>query len=157
MENGINDCKSRLERLGGSRSSKQEQRVYLHGVSQLFSDHGQVVHVKGLYDGPFFGDPTTDEGYSKRLRAVAQNTQLDFATEMAKKGHFKQIVEKPPTTGMSVAAAANSQTAPKVPPIKVTREERLQDISYLDEEHERLRASRHIQTRDHRQPLPRPV
>lgn len=118
VENGINDCKSRLDRLGGSRASKQEQRLYLHAVSQDFSELIKSS-VKGMYEGPFFGDPTTDEGYAKRLRAVAQNSQLEFANEMLKKGHFKQIVEEKP------------EIPSKAPPFKVTRDERLKDVSML--------------------------
>jgi hypothetical protein len=118
VEAGINDCKSRLDRLGGSRASKHQQRMYLHGVSQEFSELVKSS-VKGMYEGPFFGDPTTDEGYAKRLRAVAQNTQLAFSNEMSQKGHFKQIVEKKPETPSQAA------------PFKVTREERLEDVSML--------------------------
>lgn len=118
VEAGINDCKSRLDRLGGSRASKQQQRMYLHAVSQEFSEQVKSS-VKGMYEGPFFGDPTTDEGYAKRIRAVAQNTQLAFSSDMSKKGHFKQIVEKKPGTPS------------KGPPFKVTREERLEDVSML--------------------------
>lgn len=118
VEAGIKECKSRLERLGGSRASTQQQRLYLHSVSQGFSDIIKSA-VKGTYDDPFFGDPTTEEGYSKRLRAIAQNTGIEFANLMSKEGHFKEIVEEKP---------ANQN---KAPPFKVTRDERLQDVGLL--------------------------
>lgn len=118
VEAGVKDCKSRLDRLGGSRASAQQQRLYLHSVSQAFSDLIKSA-VRGMYDDPFFGDPTTDEGYSKRLRAIAQNAGLEFANVMLKSGHFKEIVKNKPV--MSSKAA----------PYKVTRDERLQDVSIL--------------------------
>ena len=118
VEAGVKECKTRLDRLGGSRASKQQQRLYLHSVSQGFSDIIKSA-VRGIYDDPFFGDPTTDEGYSKRLRAIAQNRGLDFANLMLKEGHFKEIVETKP------------KTPSRAPPYKVTREERLQDVGVL--------------------------
>ena len=118
VEAGVKECKTRLDRLGGSRASKQQQRLYLHAVSQGFSDIIKSA-VRGIYDDPFFGDPTTDEGYSKRLRAIAQNRGLDFANLMLKEGHFKEIVETKP------------KTPSRAPPYKVTREERLQDVGVL--------------------------
>jgi hypothetical protein len=118
VEAGVNECKSRLERLGGSRASTQQQRVYLHSVSQGFSDLIKSA-VKGLYDDPFFGDPTTDKGYARRLRAIVQNSGLEFAKLMQQKGHFKQIVEQEPTF------------PDKAPPFRVTRDKRLQDVGLL--------------------------
>jgi hypothetical protein len=118
VEAGVKECESRLDRLGGSRASTQQQRLYLHSVSQGFSDLIKSA-VKGMYDDPFFGDPTTEEGYSKRLRAIAQNIGLEFANLMLRKGHFKEIVQKKPL----------SQA--KAPPFKVTREERLRDVALL--------------------------
>ena len=118
VEAGVKDCKTRLDRLGGSRASAQQQRLYLHSVSQGFSDLIKSA-VKGMYDDPFFGDPTTDEGYSKRLRAITQNTGLEFAKDIKNNGHFKEIVETKPSTPS------------KAPPYKVTREERLQEVGVL--------------------------
>lgn len=118
VDAGVKECKSRLDRLGGSRASTQQQRVYLHAVSQGFSDLIKSA-VKGLYDDPFFGDPTTDEGYARRLRAIAQNTGLEFASLMQRKGHFKHVFEQKPAI------------PDKAPPFRVTRDERLQDVGLL--------------------------
>ena len=41
----------------------------------------------------FFGDAASDVGYSRRLRAVVQNQLIDFAEDMRRRGHHRQIVE----------------------------------------------------------------
>ena len=93
VQAGVDDCKGRLQRLGGSRATKDEQRQHLSRVSQEFS-RLLTAAVDGIYVDPFFGDSTTKSGYGKRLRAVVQNTLLDFANEMRCKGHGKEIVER---------------------------------------------------------------
>lgn len=92
VEAGINDCKSRLTKLGAPRQTLQEQQQYLLHVSYSFHTHIKAA-IGGMYNDPFFGPANTEEGYRKRLRAVAQNTLLSFADEMQKKGHSVIIVE----------------------------------------------------------------
>jgi Dynamin central region len=94
VQAGIDDYNRRLERLGGSRATKKEQRRYLSRVSQDFS-RLLTAAVGGSYVDPFFGDSNTKDGYSKRLRAVIQNTLLSFANDMRSKGHVKEIAEGP--------------------------------------------------------------
>jgi hypothetical protein len=48
--------------------------------------------VDGSYGDTFFGDPKSDQGYSRRLRAVIQNLQLDFADAMRSRGHRREFV-----------------------------------------------------------------
>ncbi|KAK2744858.1 hypothetical protein FQN57_004182 [Myotisia sp. PD_48] len=86
------NCKGRLERMGSSRATLQEQRQYLLHISHSFSTHIKAA-VGGIYDDPFFGNASTELGYKKRLRAVVQNRLLSFASEMRKRGHHLQIVE----------------------------------------------------------------
>lgn len=92
VQAGINDCKSRLEKLGASRGTLQEQRQYLLHVSHSFHTHIKAA-VGGMYNDPFFDTANTEEGYKKRLRAVVQNTLLSFADEMQNVGHLVTIVE----------------------------------------------------------------
>lgn len=69
VERGIKECETFLQDLGHDRSSILDQRRYLQGVSDGFTnlmDHT----VEGTYGDSFFGDAMTDEGYAKRLRAV---------------------------------------------------------------------------------------
>jgi hypothetical protein len=96
IKGGIQDCTKRLEALGASRATVQEQRRYLLQVSQSFSTLVRAA-IDGQYSDSFFGDASTTEGYQKRLRAVLQNTLTDFATDMRKKGHTYTIIDEGPT------------------------------------------------------------
>ena len=93
VETGVKDCEQRLKKLGGSRVSLPEQRLHLLRVSQSFSSLVKAA-IDGVYVESFFGDPNCDSEYNKRLRAVTQNTLLDFAEEMRLHGHAVDIVEE---------------------------------------------------------------
>jgi GTP-binding protein EngB required for normal cell division len=95
IKGGIQDCTKRLNALGASRTTAQEQRRYLLQVSQSFSTLVRAA-IDGQYSDPFFGDASTTEGYQKRLRAVLQNTLTDFAADMRKKGHTYTIIDEGP-------------------------------------------------------------
>ena len=92
VQMGINDCKSKLQSLGGSRGTIQEQRRHLLRVSQSFSSIIDLA-INGIYTHRFFGDSMSDKGYDSRLRAVIQNTLLEFADEIRQKGHRVKIVD----------------------------------------------------------------
>lgn len=89
---GIDDCRRRLSRLGEARQTPQEQRRYLVHVSRSFSSIVKAA-VDGVYVHEFFGDAMTDEGFSKRLRAVVQDLLLEFAKTIHREGHDREIVE----------------------------------------------------------------
>lgn len=89
---GVEDCKDILSRLGESRVTLQEQRLHLVRVSQEFSSLTKAA-VDGVDVDEFFGSAMDDLGYSKRLRAVIQNTCLEFAKAMERRGHAKHIVD----------------------------------------------------------------
>ncbi|KAI1506910.1 Dynamin family protein [Pyrenophora tritici-repentis] len=97
IKSGIQECTERLGKLGASRATAQEQRRYLLQVSQSFSTLVRAA-IDGQYSDSFFGDASTLEGYQKRLRAVLQNTFIDFAEDMRKKGHTYTITDGDPTT-----------------------------------------------------------
>lgn len=97
IRSGIQDCSEILEALGAPRATVQEQRRYLLQISHSFSTLVRAA-IDGQYSNSFFGDAFTTEGYQKRLRAVLQNTLIDFAADMRKKGHTYTIVDdKDPT------------------------------------------------------------
>ncbi|KAL2414845.1 hypothetical protein ABEF95_016481 [Exophiala dermatitidis] len=85
-------CKDRLQSLGASRNSVDEQRAYLLTASSKFV-HFMRDSLSGIYNDPFFGSSNSELGYGKRLRAVAQNELLDFAESMHARGHAQKIVE----------------------------------------------------------------
>lgn len=89
---GLDDCRFQLESLGSSRITLPEKRRYLLKASEAFNNLVKAA-INGEYTDPFFGDSSTEGGYSKRLRAVVQKHLCDFADEMHKNGQTKQIVE----------------------------------------------------------------
>jgi GTP-binding protein EngB required for normal cell division len=93
IKQGIQECTTRLDTLGASRATAQEQRRYLLQVSQSFSTLVKAA-LDGQYSDSFFGDASTTEGYRKRLRAVIQNMLTEFAADMEQKGHSFTIVDE---------------------------------------------------------------
>lgn len=90
IKSNINECEKKLAKLGDSRSTAEEQRLFLLKVSQSFQTICKAA-VDGSYDDTFFGDPSSVGEYSKRLRAVVQNLNLDFSEVMRKEGHHRMI------------------------------------------------------------------
>ena len=91
------DCRARLDKLGEPRSTLSEQRLYLFHLSQSFQSLVKAA-VDGSYNDPFFGDAKSDSGYRKRIRAVIQNLNLDFAYDLTKRGHRREITENQDST-----------------------------------------------------------
>ncbi len=89
---GVNDCNDILRRLGESRSTLAEQRNHLLRISTEFSSLTKSA-IDGTYEAEFFGSAMEDPGYQKRLRAVVQNTCLEFSKVMQRRGHAKQITD----------------------------------------------------------------
>ena len=86
----IEECRKKLAKLGDGRGTVEEQRHFLLKLSQSFQALCRAA-IDGNYDDKFFGDPSSDEEYSKRLRAVVQNLSRDFSELMRKKGHHRAI------------------------------------------------------------------
>lgn len=89
---GIADCRNRLAKLGQARGGLKEQRQYLAQVGQSF---GSIIKaaVGGIYIDDFFGSAKSKEGYSKRLRAVIQAVLINFAEDMRRSGHEREIAD----------------------------------------------------------------
>jgi len=98
VKSGIDDCQSRLQRLGTERQTFETQRRYLLQVSRKFSTL-MTAAVDGFYKDAFFGSAKTESGYQNRLRAVVQNTLTKFKDEMQAKGQMRTIVEALPNQG----------------------------------------------------------
>ena len=87
----IEECRTKLAKLGDNRSTADEQRQFLLKLSQDFQALCRAA-IDGNYDDKFFGDPSLDdEEYYKRLRAVVQNLNIGFSDLMRKKGHHRTI------------------------------------------------------------------
>ncbi|KAI6789104.1 hypothetical protein KC361_g8699 [Hortaea werneckii] len=86
-----------LEQLGEKRSTPQEQRRFLMGISTTYQNIVKAA-VNGQYEHDFFGDPDPDAGVGdksnmRRLRAVAQHLNLQFASTIRQYGHKLAIIE----------------------------------------------------------------
>jgi len=87
-----NACRSRLDKLGEPRATLTEQRLYLLHISQSFQSLVKAA-VDGTYNDPFFEDAESEPGYQKRIRAVMQNLNLDFAEHITRRGHRQEITD----------------------------------------------------------------
>ena len=91
IEARLEETRRVLDKLGANRTDIDEQRLFLLNISQSFQSIVKAA-VDGTYGDAFFGDPRSVEGYSKRLRAVVQNLNLEFAETMRTRGHRREIV-----------------------------------------------------------------
>ena len=85
-------CRDRLARLGKPRATLPEQQLYLFQLSQSFQSLVKAA-VDGTYNDPFFGDARSEPGYQKRIRAVMQNLNQDFADDITSRGHRREVTE----------------------------------------------------------------
>ncbi|KAI7514949.1 hypothetical protein KC347_g62 [Hortaea werneckii] len=74
-----------------------EQRRFLMGISTTYQNIVKAA-VNGQYEHDFFGDPDPDAGVGdksnmRRLRAVAQHLNLQFASTIRQYGHKLAIIE----------------------------------------------------------------
>jgi GTP-binding protein EngB required for normal cell division len=95
---GIKQCRDKLAKLGASRTSASEQRRYLLKASTEFSGLLKAA-ISGLYTDVFFASTEVPGAYSKRLRAVVQNTLSDFAEQMRTEGNARIIQDGPDFAG----------------------------------------------------------
>ncbi|KAI9738628.1 MAG: hypothetical protein M1834_008133 [Cirrosporium novae-zelandiae] len=96
IKRGIDDCYNKLAKLGAPRPTTTDQISFLTGISQTFQSLTRAA-IDGNYGDPFFGDSTLESSYNKRLRAVIQSLNQDFATSMNLRGMHRWIVEDLPS------------------------------------------------------------
>ena len=100
--------RSRLDKLGEPRATLDEQRLYLLHISQSFQSLIKAS-VDGTYNDPFFEDAQSKPGYQKRIRAVVQNLNLEFAKRIARRGHRREIVDSPSKTAVPRGVTATTR------------------------------------------------
>ncbi|KAI0534900.1 P-loop containing nucleoside triphosphate hydrolase protein [Xylaria digitata] len=93
VEVGIRECEDKLSKLGAARRTVAEQRRHLFRISTSFTSVIKAS-IDGNYTDAFFVNMDTTNQYPKRLRAVIQNTLLDFAEQMRTDGHARIILEQ---------------------------------------------------------------
>ena len=106
IEGKISDCRDTIARLGPKRDSFDQQLLFLLQISQEFQAISKAA-LDGSYGHSFFGDPRSANGYTKRLRAVVQNLNVEFAESIRLKGQQRRIVE-------GNISSANSATNSKI-------------------------------------------
>lgn len=84
-------CQSQLMKLGKPRVTLDEQRLYLFSFVEQFQNLVKSA-VDGTYNHPFFVDAKLEKGYQQRIRAVVQNLNDEFSSEMQQRGHYRKIV-----------------------------------------------------------------
>ncbi|KKY23634.1 putative interferon-induced gtp-binding protein mx [Diplodia seriata] len=92
IKKGISECEGGLARMGEPRESPRDQRAYLVDISKTF-ERLTMDAVRGAYQNEFFTQPSEEEAQCRRLRAVIQNANEDFAFVMQKYGHSNTIVD----------------------------------------------------------------
>ncbi|KAI1208672.1 P-loop containing nucleoside triphosphate hydrolase protein [Annulohypoxylon truncatum] len=88
----LDDSREDLEKLGEPRRTLDEQRLRLLQISEEFQSLVERS-VSGTYNGAFFEDAETDQGYQERIRAVIQALNKGFANDLVKRGHRREIGE----------------------------------------------------------------
>ena len=92
LEEKLYDSRGLLARLGPNRIAFDQQRLFLLQIGQNFQAIAKDA-VDGSYGHAFFGETRSENGSVKRLRAVVQNLNMDFAKSLRLRGHYRQIVE----------------------------------------------------------------
>ncbi|KAI9809646.1 MAG: hypothetical protein M1825_000078 [Sarcosagium campestre] len=110
IEVSMKHCQSALKKLGDSRLGLDDQRLFLLRISQSYQILVKAA-VDGVYWDPFFEDARSVQGCQKRLRAVVQNLNLQFAENMRLRGHRRCITDIP-TFGNSSDSRDNDVALP---------------------------------------------
>ena len=87
---------SELLKMGKSRSTRQDKEGYLIQIAGQFQALAQSA-TDGTWSDrfdQFFKNPYTSEGYERRLRAVVQNLNDQFAELFAKRGHKWELTSE---------------------------------------------------------------
>jgi len=114
MQFSIEECEKKLLKLGDSHDTPEKQRQFLLRLSESFQTLCRAA-IGGNYDHGVFGDPSPDDEYSKRLRAVVQNLNLKFSELIRSSGHRRIIKdEEEPAINPPTAPTADGLT--KEPP-----------------------------------------
>lgn len=80
------NCRKQLERLGLPRLTLHEQRSYLLNISQTYQLLVKAA-ADGTYNDTFFDNIQSPSGRLKRVRAVIQNLNEEFAERLLHQGH----------------------------------------------------------------------
>jgi GTPase SAR1 family protein len=91
IELRLSTCRTEIRKLGHKRQTASEQRSFLLHLAQSYQ-HLARAAIDGVYGDLFFGDPRSEDGYRRRVRASVQNLGLEFAETMRIRGHRYRIL-----------------------------------------------------------------
>ena len=131
IQASIEDCRTKLAKLGDDRSTADEQRQFLLRLSQDFLALCRAA-IDGNYDDKFFGDPSFDDDeYYKRLRAVVQNLNISFSDLMRRKGHHRAIDSEPQEEKAAQMHLPASKSHAHLRPIAMSRADAIEWVRNL--------------------------
>lgn len=120
LEEKTDTCRRTLEKLGPSRDGLVNQQTFLVQISEKFQAIARAA-TDGSYENAFFGYGNSAEAYSKRIRAVVQDLNVQFAEKMHTQGQQVRISDSP---------------------AKITNPSTMSRAEYLDHVKELLKTSR---------------
>ncbi|KAM0812178.1 putative P-loop containing nucleoside triphosphate hydrolase protein [Seiridium cardinale] len=83
-------CQEKVRKLGQPRTTMFEQQLHLITIGESFQRLAQSA-VDGNWNDPFFEDAESQTGYRRRIRAVVQNLNDNFAKDLSTRGHRRHI------------------------------------------------------------------
>ncbi|KAF2468030.1 P-loop containing nucleoside triphosphate hydrolase protein [Lindgomyces ingoldianus] len=101
IENAIKATETRLQNLGSSRETSDQQRTYLTKKAEIFQTLTEHA-LRGVPSHPFF-----DGQEAKKLRTEIQNLNIAFAHIMYQKGHRWTVADDQQTQNPSSPFASS--------------------------------------------------
>ncbi|KAK8048245.1 interferon-induced GTP-binding protein Mx [Apiospora phragmitis] len=85
-----------------AQTTLHEQQAYLMGISEAYQRLVQSA-VDGNWNDLFFDDAESSTGYTRRIRAVVQNLNEQFAKDLSTKGHRRHLTQSEETGSKGTA------------------------------------------------------
>ncbi|PGH20399.1 hypothetical protein AJ80_03544 [Polytolypa hystricis UAMH7299] len=121
-----------IQSLGRSRPTLGDQRAYL---ADFFSSAYDIVvmSLNGIYEDGFFGDlnidgPIDKQENSRRLRAVVQHLNIQFAECMHQRGHQYSVLDDADEFSGAKQESSFSEESVPTSPLELTRERAIQRV-----------------------------
>jgi hypothetical protein len=87
-----NGCRDKLEALGRPRITQYDQQLHLLGIAESFQRLVKSA-TDGNWNDLFFKDTESGHGYERRMRAVVQNLNDNFAKRLSGSGCRRHIAD----------------------------------------------------------------
>ncbi|KAK0736173.1 P-loop containing nucleoside triphosphate hydrolase protein [Apiosordaria backusii] len=128
IDKKFGSCQKQLTSLGDPRASSFDQRHYLFQLAESFQALIKSS-ISGNYISTFFHPAKTNIGYEQRIRAVVQNLNEEFASNLSNRGHRWDIVDDTASFKTHSATDVGECSVGKV--TKVRRSDFISYVEYL--------------------------